>query len=413
MYGPDFLVEKGVILASFNYRLGIMGFLSFNDPSVNVSGNAGLKDQSMALKWIKANIASFGGDPDNITLFGESAGAASVHYQCLSPASKGLFNRAILMSGCALNPWGFLDKNLKFALRLSQKLGYKGPPEDVEVFKFLNNHPLNEVAETTMSLLSIKEEISELGMWVPFVPTIDHDFITKEPQELARDAWSNDIDIMIGGCADEGLFYSRNLKSEFFNEFTSDSCNFLPHDLRKTEGISSEKIKNLYFNSSAEVSPENPKPFLDFNGDQKFWLGMHRTALQRLDRKGKTFLYRLDTPPGNGPVYKFFRFFMKIPHMNGTAHTDDLPLLFKSWYGDKPAKEETIYSTFVKFLTAFTQFAKTGDPNHEVLGATWEPLTKAKPFWSMNMAVDGWKMQDLPNKERIEAFESLYPEGKL
>jgi carboxylesterase type B len=71
VYGPDYLLEKDVIVVSFNYRLGVFGFLSLEDESLNIPGNAGLKDQVFALKWIKNNIQNFGGDPENVTLFGE------------------------------------------------------------------------------------------------------------------------------------------------------------------------------------------------------------------------------------------------------------------------------------------------------------------------------------------------------
>lgn len=98
-YGPDLIVEKDVIMVSFNYRLGIFGFLSLKDPKLGIPGNAGLKDQTMALKWIKENISFFGGDPNNITIFGESAGSGSVHYQLISNLSKGLFKKAVAMSG--------------------------------------------------------------------------------------------------------------------------------------------------------------------------------------------------------------------------------------------------------------------------------------------------------------------------
>lgn len=81
------------------------GFLSLEDTSLGVPGNAGLKDQVMALKWVKDNVVHFGGDPNNVTLFGESAGAASVHLLMLSPMAKGLFHKAIAQSGTALNPW--------------------------------------------------------------------------------------------------------------------------------------------------------------------------------------------------------------------------------------------------------------------------------------------------------------------
>lgn len=78
-YGPDLIVEKDVIMVSISCRLGIFGFLSFKDPQMGIPGNAGLKDQTMALKWIKENISFFGGDPNNITIFGNSSGGGAIH----------------------------------------------------------------------------------------------------------------------------------------------------------------------------------------------------------------------------------------------------------------------------------------------------------------------------------------------
>ena len=90
------------------------------DPSLGVTGNAGLKDQLEALKWVQRNIDQFGGDPCNVTLFGNSAGAASVHYLMLSPHSKGLFHKVILQSGTTLCPW---TRGINNAKDLVQKLG--------------------------------------------------------------------------------------------------------------------------------------------------------------------------------------------------------------------------------------------------------------------------------------------------
>lgn len=113
IYGPEYLCTRNIVLVTINYRLGLLGFLSFKDSTV-VPGNAGLKDQVMALKWIKKNIIHFQGDPNNITLFGQCAGAASVHLHILSRASQGLFHKAIMQSGCALNPWvnGSMDNGM-------------------------------------------------------------------------------------------------------------------------------------------------------------------------------------------------------------------------------------------------------------------------------------------------------------
>lgn len=91
MYSPDYLIHQDVVLVTVNYRLGILGFINFEDETLGIHGNAGLKDIVLALKWVKKNINVFGGDPDNVTIFGNSAGGAAVHYLTLSPMSKGVF----------------------------------------------------------------------------------------------------------------------------------------------------------------------------------------------------------------------------------------------------------------------------------------------------------------------------------
>ena len=89
LFGPEFLMAEDVVLVTINYRLGILGFLSLEDTSLGVPGNAGFKDMVMALKWVQKNITKFGGDPNNVTVFGESAGAVAAHLLILSPMTKG------------------------------------------------------------------------------------------------------------------------------------------------------------------------------------------------------------------------------------------------------------------------------------------------------------------------------------
>ncbi|CAB0040148.1 unnamed protein product [Trichogramma brassicae] len=110
-YGPDYLMENDVVLVSFNYRLGIFGFLNLNHP--HATGNQALKDQNLVLRWVRQNIAAFGGNPNLVTIFGQSAGAVSVDLHVLSEMSAGLFSRSISMSGSPLcEQWG-LQSNVE------------------------------------------------------------------------------------------------------------------------------------------------------------------------------------------------------------------------------------------------------------------------------------------------------------
>jgi carboxylesterase type B len=164
LYAPDYLITEDVVVVTINYRLGILGefvlilnemqkiiichnlvlgFLRMEDPSLGVPGNAGMKDMVMALKWVQKNIDKFGGDPNNVTIFGESAGGASIHLLLLSPMSKGLFHKAIAQSGCAVNPWA---QGTPGAKRIAKDLNLESSDEK-SVLKFLMDKSVEELYE--------------------------------------------------------------------------------------------------------------------------------------------------------------------------------------------------------------------------------------------------------------------------
>ncbi|XP_047352531.1 esterase B1-like isoform X2 [Vespa velutina] len=104
-YSPDYLIEEDIVVVTVNYRLGALGFLALQHQ--NATGNAGLKDQNLGLRWVRDNIAKFGGDPNKVTIVGESSGSVSVDLHLLSEKSKGLYRSSIAMSGVSLCYWGF------------------------------------------------------------------------------------------------------------------------------------------------------------------------------------------------------------------------------------------------------------------------------------------------------------------
>ena len=111
IYDGSLLSVKGdVIVVSMQYRVGPLGFLALGGTVAGASGNAGLLDQQMALRWVHDNIAAFGGDPQRVTLSGESAGSASVSYHLLSPGSQDLFRSAILMSAAVQTDWNYVSR---------------------------------------------------------------------------------------------------------------------------------------------------------------------------------------------------------------------------------------------------------------------------------------------------------------
>lgn len=147
-------MERDVILVTFNYRLYVFGYVSFDDPELNIPGNAGFKDQVMALKWVKENIGNFGGDSQNITIFGQSSGGGCAHYHTISPASKDLFQRSIIISGSAFNPAYAAIPRRNWAYRLAVIAGYQGPENDRQILEFLEVAPPQVLFAATTTILT-------------------------------------------------------------------------------------------------------------------------------------------------------------------------------------------------------------------------------------------------------------------
>jgi cholinesterase len=251
LLGPDYLLMADVVVVTLNYRLGAFGFLSLKDEDLKVPGNAALKDQLMAMKFVKKNIQNFGGDPNNITLFGHSAGGGSVSWHCVSEKSKGMFNKAIIMSGCVLNKFA-LTPQRDWAFRLAKKLGYEGTEDEKEILSFLQEADPVEIVKVQDSLIKPEEK---LRISMPFAPHIEHytneeTFNSELPINLVRKAWSNEIDIMIGGTSDEGLMYLEYINDDVMKMVKME--NMIPVELELDEDDPrrkefAEKLRQTYY----------------------------------------------------------------------------------------------------------------------------------------------------------------------
>lgn len=259
-YSPDYLLIADVIVVTFNYRLGAFGFLCLNDKELNVPGNAGIKDQRMLLMFVQDNILNFGGDPENVTLLGHSAGAGCVHAHCLSDLSKNLFKRAVIMSGHLLAPY-LIMAELDQLVRLVKALGYDGDESnESNMLNYLQSVDPFKIVVAQMKLIKPDELRQTL---VPFAPTIEsyetsNVIISKPPVELLETAWSNDIDIMIGGTADEGYGFLNIIKavSSFLTSFKLEhTLPDGPKNLSDNDPILKrivEKLEQTYYLSSKE-----------------------------------------------------------------------------------------------------------------------------------------------------------------
>lgn len=187
-YGPDFLMEENVILVTINYRLGPLGFLSID----GLPKNVGLHDQLLALKWVNENIHNFGGDENEITIFGESAGASSVHFLILSPLSNNCFKRAILQSGTALDTWAYGDSQhnqnemmMNYGLDKGDLIKFL---KSVDAKTFIRDNFVNP----------FPTDPGERGYRLVFKPVVDDWLITDNPKSIIDKSIDGLTDVMIG-----------------------------------------------------------------------------------------------------------------------------------------------------------------------------------------------------------------------
>nr|UCI87123.1 carboxylesterase [Bradysia odoriphaga] len=407
-YSPDYVLMSDVVLVTINYRLGPLGFLTLQDKSLNVPGNAGLKDQQLAMKFVKDNISNFGGDPNNCTLFGHSSGATCVSLHCLAESSRGLFNRALVMSGSPVATEScILDKD--YALKLARNLGFDGHSES-DALEYLEKADVIAMAEAQFNLNGPCE-------YVPYTfgPCIEPygtstAFMLHEPISLLKSAWSNDIDLMVGGTADEGYITESKFESDPNYE------SIIPSDLKlkvndETLKEYATRLKTFY----DKLFPTEYEAYKTFNGDQFRWMAMQRFVHSRQNSsgKGRTFFYRfaVDSPTQNHYRNRWFGLGSK-----GVVHADELSYLWKNIQGDVPSRDSIEFLSIMRFVNLITSFATTGDPNSNVLNLdfnsfNWKPV-ETPPYKGLNIG-ETLEFNILGESKRLELLEALYKESAI
>lgn len=312
VYDGEELAKKGIIVVTINYRLGVLGFLAHPELTAespdHVSGNYGLLDQLAALKWIKNNIAAFGGDPDCATIAGQSAGAGSVRMLTISPLGKGLFHRAVTESG-----WSFTSRKTP---TLSE----------------------SEVKGTEFARVKGVSTLAELRVLSP------QDLIAISPNQ-------NTVSIMGRfGFNIDGVYLPADLNETFAARKQNDTpfIDGLNADETRYRGEQSDAFKALYPSSTEEAAAK-----LKEAGQEQ----------SRLD----TYLwleYRAKTAKTNGYSYFFDRAIPWPEHPEfGAFHTSEVPYLFNNLKMLDRPWEETDKMVADRMSSYWVNFVKTGDPN--------------------------------------------------
>lgn len=273
-----------------------------------------MKDQTLALKWIRDNIEEFGGDPEYVTIFGESAGAASVGYHVIMPQSKGLFRRAIMQSGTPNAPWGVNTPQLmrKYSKKYFEDIRC---PDDASVLDCLRQKHVDEILAN--------EWVASDFLTFPWGPSIDNEYITDAPNNLLRDAKYNDADLLFGVNKDEGTYWilyalegfsKDNSSLQTYSQYLKaiDIIDFnLPEETR-------QQIKDLYAPADLTDQAALRDALDDVAGDRAFICPVTEWAEMFRQYGRKVFYYILSYRASN-EVW---------PPWMGTIHGADVQVWF-------------------------------------------------------------------------------------
>jgi para-nitrobenzyl esterase len=349
-YSGENLAKKGVVLVSIAYRVGQLGFLAHPELSKenpnHVSGNYGLLDMMAGLQWVQKNIAAFGGDPNKITIFGESAGGIAVSMLCASPLAKGLFRGAISQSGGSFGPprpTTFPGENLK---RLA----------DAELAgqAYLDSARVSSIAELRKIDVGKLPAGRGLGMsW----PIIDGWVIPDDQYKLYSTGRFNDTPILVGYNSDEGASFSPPRTQEAY--ITGVRTRYGPYE---------ESLLKAYPAGSGTVPQKTAR---DLARDAAF--GWHTWIWARLQSKmgkSKAFYYYFDQHP-DYPV--------DSPQADrGSPHGQDVAYVFQHLNASNPQISKTDLEISEAMATYWTNFAKNGDPGGNGV-PVWPAFSDANP----------------------------------
>jgi len=372
-FGPNYLLENDVVLVTFNYRLGALGFLATNDKAA--AGNMGIHDQIMVLKWVQKNIEKFGGDAGKVTIFGEDAGAASVTILAMSPFANGLFHGAITLSGNALCDQYMQNDPNEAAVELANRLECSSEKGE-DIVNCLSRQTQQDIIKASNSMAMF----FSFPRW--FAPNVDGQLLPDTPENLLVQGKFAKVPFVVGQTKDEGAFFYRLTLNSFNNGQYDD--NFIDHKLprilpvisnynTKLYPITRQVRKKYFVNVDLENEDEFRPKYVEFLTDLMYTRCTDRFAKLLANHSVPVYQYLFD-----------YRGQYSIVNLQGeqvdmgVAHGDDLQYIFSDIWGEDLSMSPTD-TKFTRniFTPMLTNFAKTSVPTPTItddLNVAWTPL---------------------------------------
>ncbi len=395
LYRGDHLVRAGdVVVVTINYRLGALGFLghrALGDPDGNI-GNWGLHDQIAALRWVRDNIAQFGGDAGNVTVFGESAGGFSVAALLGAPSSAGQFHRAIVQSGGV--HVHTVDEAERVADRLAVALGVATCTREA-----LESVPFADLLAATEEIAKRRPDPGLIPL--PFLPVVDGVFLPRHPLEAVGRGAAAGIDLLVGTNRDELALFGLGrpelsaLDDESLVRWIGDAAPDVPSDdlIEHYRGVREAR--------SEAVDPRSLMIALGSDGVFR-WPSLQLAAAQAAQGAGAyVYLFEWESPAFDGVL--------------GACHALELPFVFG--VVDVPAVQmftgagSEVEQLSAQMQQAWLAFAEAGNPARTELDwPRWDPGRRSTMvFGRQTGAVDGPRNEELSVWERFRPLRATSP----
>ncbi|XP_013146622.1 PREDICTED: juvenile hormone esterase-like isoform X2 [Papilio polytes] len=397
MYGPAYLVEKDVVVVTVNYRLGPLGFLSLHTPAV--PGNAGLKDMAQALRWLRDNVHSFGGDPANLTVFGESAGGVATSLLTASPLTRNLISKAIIQSGTALNSWAFQNDPLHNARQLARSLGCDA--EDVEgILEFLSTTPVKDLVEAASQ--TTEEDFIQRGA-ITFAPVVEREFpgveaaLSESFLDVLTSGRVAQVPVMIGSTA---LEFTQERRAEELQEY-------LPGALGLARGsaeaaAAAQRLQQLYLSGEERLGRAQLLSDVLINVDT------HRYVQYLLKATNQPIYYYKFDYVGELNLSK--KLYPNLEEeLKQALHADELSYLFRMELLQDVEPTMQDIKIRERMVRLWTNFAKVGNPtpdeNH-YLTVRWQPVS-GEDLHCLRLASE-LALITSPDADRMDFWDDLY-----